>query len=146
MRLSRKSDYALRAIRYLSSLPEGGRGSISVIAESEAIPREFLAKILKDLTQAKLLKAFKGVSGGYQLAKAPNKISFLNVVEAIDGPIRLSLSTEARSTCPCRRKSSRCEMCKFWQEQEKRFVKAMGSYTYGKFRKTKKRAKKAKRR
>ena len=55
MQLSRKADYALRAVKHLSSLPKGKLGSINSIAAAEAIPREFLAKILKDLTRGGIL-------------------------------------------------------------------------------------------
>ncbi len=133
MRLSRKSDYAVRAVRYLATLPEGGRGSISTIAEGEAIPREFLAKILKDLTQAKILKAYKGVSGGYQLSKPPTKITFLEVIEAIDGPIKLSLCTDTRAS-NLHRRAANDELCKFWKAQEQKIVKTLKSQTFGKFR------------
>ncbi|RKX17512.1 MAG: Rrf2 family transcriptional regulator, partial [Candidatus Zixiibacteriota bacterium] len=91
MRLSRKSDYALRAVKHLATLPKGKLGSINSIAEAEAIPREFLAKILKDLTMSGILVSYQGVKGGYRLDRLPKDISFLNVMEAIDGPMHLNL-------------------------------------------------------
>ncbi len=132
MRLSRKSDYALRAIRHLSNLPAGKLGSINSIAEAESIPREFLAKILKDLTRGSILVSYQGVTGGYRLARTPREVTFLDVVEVINGPIHLSLCTEE--------KRSRTElhdeydMCKFWVNLEQQFKKALSKQHFGKYR------------
>jgi Rrf2 family protein len=132
MQLSRKADYALRAIRLLSTLPKGKLGSINTIAASEAIPREFLAKILKDLTRAGLLVSFQGVTGGYRLARTPRSISFLNVIEAIEGPIHINLCTEGDS-CPCDRIKN-CPMHNFWITQEKYFKKNLARHNFGRYR------------
>jgi Rrf2 family protein len=129
MQLSRKSDYALRAIRNLSSLPKGKLGSINAIAEAESIPREFLAKILKDLTIAGVLVSFKGVTGGYQLSRPAKKISFLDVIEAVDGPVHLCLCTEPDG-CSCDR-HDHCHMHKFWVTQEKSIKTALSKQNFG---------------
>ncbi len=137
MRLSRKSDYALRAVRYLSNLPPDKLGSINAIAEGESVPREFLAKILKDLTRSGILVSYQGVTGGYRLARKPREISFLDVVEAIDGPIHLNLCTEGEG-CDCDMYDT-CEMRAFWEAQENSFKKAMSRQHFGKYkRKTRK--------
>ncbi|MCD6248705.1 MAG: Rrf2 family transcriptional regulator [candidate division Zixibacteria bacterium] len=134
MQLSRKADYALRAVKHLSSLPKGKLGSINSVAAAESIPREFLAKILKDLTRARILDSFQGVTGGYRLAKAPKDVSFLTVIEAIEGPIHINLCTEGGS-CPCS-VSTKCQMRDFWTAQEKSFKKALGKHTFARYRRT----------
>lgn len=134
MQLSRKSDYALRAVRHLSTLPKGKLGSINSIAEAEAIPREFLAKILKDLTRGGILVSFQGVTGGYRLSKNPKDVTFLNVIEAIDGPVHLNLCTE-QGTCACE-EYDRCQMKDFWVGQEKLFKKALTKHNFGRYKKT----------
>ncbi len=131
MRLSRKSDYALRAVRHLSNLPQGKLGSINSIAEAEAIPREFLAKILKDLTISGILVSYLGVTGGYRLARPPKDISMLDVIEAIDGPIHLNLCTEGS---PCCNQYENCQMRIFWESQEKKFKTALKKQHFGKYR------------
>ena len=131
MKLSRKSDYALRAVWHLTNLPTGSLASINTIAEGEGVPREFLAKILKDLTRSGLLVSFQGVRGGYRLAKAPKEITFLDVIEAIDGPIHLNLCTE--DLCGCDRYEI-CEFRSFWEAQEAVFKKALGKQHFGKYR------------
>lgn len=132
MRLSRKSGYALRAVRYLSNLPTGKLGSINSVSEAESLPREFLAKILKDLTRASILVSYQGVTGGYRLARKPKEISFLDVIEAIDGPIHLNLCTEGKKcSCPV---YDTCEIRIFWENKEDTFKKALGRQHFAKYR------------
>jgi Rrf2 family protein len=58
------------------------------VADSQDIPGRFLLKILKHLVTARILHSLKGPNGGYRLAKSPSEITLLNIIEAIDGPIR----------------------------------------------------------
>lgn len=136
MRLSRKSDYALRAVRYISSLQKGKLGSINSVSEAENIPREFLAKILKDLTRSGILVSYQGVTGGYRLSRLPKDITFLDVIEAIDGPIHLNLCTESPN-CRCEQ-YNKCQMKEFWMAQEKIFKKALSKEHFAKYKKAKK--------
>ena len=136
MRLSRKSDYALRAIKHMSNLPKGKLGSINSVSEAENIPREFLAKILKDLTRSGILVSYQGVTGGYRLAKPAREITFLTVMEAIDGPIHLNLCTEL-GDCRCEQYRT-CQLKGFWEGQEKLFKKALSKEHFGKYKKSKK--------
>ena len=59
-----------------------------VIAEGEGSPERFLLKVLKPLVTAGILRSLKGPNGGYQLAKSPADVSILDIVEAVDGPMR----------------------------------------------------------
>ena len=133
MQLSRKADYALRAIRYLSNQPKGKLGSINSIAHAEEIPREFLAKILKDLTRSGILVSFQGVTGGYRMTKTPREVSFLDVIEAIEGPIHINICTEQGSNCVCDRVDT-CNMHNFWITQENGFKKALSKHHFGRYR------------
>ncbi|RME30109.1 MAG: Rrf2 family transcriptional regulator [Candidatus Zixiibacteriota bacterium] len=131
MKLSRKADYALRAVRHLSTLPKGKLGSINSIAAAESIPREFLAKILKDLTRGGILVSFQGVTGGYRLARPAKDISFLDVIESIEGPIHINLCTEPNG-CGCDQVDD-CQMHDFWVAQENQFKKSLGRHTFGRY-------------
>ena len=131
MKLSRKSDYALRAIRHISNLPKGQLGSINSISEAESVPREFLAKILKDLTRGGILVSYQGVTGGYRLARPARDITFLHVIEAIDGPIHLNLCTENGARCS---RHKDCNMRPFWQGLEKHFKTALAKQHFGKYK------------
>lgn len=119
MWLSRKSDYAIRAVRHCAGLDKGERSSINAIAQAEKIPRDFLAKVLGDLARAEILISFAGNKGGYALARQPRQISFLDVVEAVDGPIYLNLCTMP-GKCRCEAADG-CDLCEFWKELERSF-------------------------
>lgn len=136
MRLSRKSDYALRAVRHLTSLPKGQLGSINSISEAESVPREFLAKILKDLTRSGILISYQGVKGGYTMAREPKEVNFLDVIEAIDGPLHLNLCTESGG-CRCDN-YDKCDLHGFWETQEKSFRRALTRQHFGRYRRARK--------
>ena len=129
MRLSRKADYALRAVRFLSTLPKGVSGSIHTIAEAESLPPQFLAKILKALARSGILVSYQGVNGGYQLARTAREISFLDIVEAMDGPVHLNLCTEGPD-CGCSQ-DGKCQFRIFWLARETTLKKAMQRQNYG---------------
>lgn len=90
MVLNQATDYAFRAVFYLSRLPEGEVVEAQRIAEQEHIPMRFLLKIMPSLVKAGIMRSIRGVGGGYVLAKHPKEISLLDVVEAIEGPIRIN--------------------------------------------------------
>jgi Rrf2 family protein len=58
------------------------------IAQKRGIPERFLLKVLKPLVSARILYSVKGPNGGYRLARSPNDITLLEIVEAVDGPVR----------------------------------------------------------
>jgi Rrf2 family protein len=88
MQLSRASSYALHALAYMAGRPSGRPVASHHIAEARGIPERFLLKVLKPLVSARVLLSLKGPNGGYRLLKAPKQITLLEVVEAVDGPIR----------------------------------------------------------
>ena len=133
MLMTHKADYAIRAMRFLSSLPKNAVGSINEVAAAESIPREFLAKILKDLTNGGLLTSHFGVHGGYRLARKSKDISLLDVIEAVDGPVHLNLCTEAAGAY-CTR-AGHCPMHGFWIAQEKLIKGSLASQKLSRFSK-----------
>lgn len=86
MRLSKKGEYALKALQYLSLNYHRDIIQISEIAEKERIPLKFLEQILLTLKKASVLQSKKGLKGGYRLAKDPDSISLGEVLRIIDGP------------------------------------------------------------
>jgi Rrf2 family protein len=130
MHISRKSDYALRALAYIAGQKPEKKSSISEIAEAEAIPRDFLAKILKELTRAGILKSFQGVTGGYQMAKARESVTFLDVVEAMEGPLQVNLCAGAESDCGCSRFDG-CTMKTFWDDVQASLRKTLIAANFG---------------
>jgi Rrf2 family protein len=89
MRLSRAAAYALQAVVYLAR-QEGGAASVPshVIAGERKIPERYLLKVLKPLVSAQVLLSIRGPNGGYRLARPTGTITMLEVVEAVDGPLR----------------------------------------------------------
>ena len=92
--ISRKIEYGSRAMLFLASLPDGITTSLREIARQMDIPGEFLAKILKTLVRSKLVKSVRGSHGGYSLAVPASHVSFLDVIEAVEGPISVNVCTE----------------------------------------------------
>ena len=93
MQITRQADYALRAVMYLSQQKEDKRAATNQIAKQQGIPPSFLAKIISQLSVAGLINTSRGARGGVSLARQPDQISVLEVVEAIDGPITLNECT-----------------------------------------------------
>src|SRR4051794_14828813 len=88
MRLTRASTYALHALAHLASRPGDDPFPSHLIAEARGIPERFLFKVLKPLVGVGLLHSVKGPGGGYLLARPASEVSVLDVVEAVDGPVR----------------------------------------------------------
>ena len=88
MKLTRASTYALHAVVHMAVQGQNKPVASHIIAEARHIPERFLLKVLKPLVSAGILRSIKGPSGGYQLARPANQITMLEVVEAVDGPVR----------------------------------------------------------
>lgn len=88
MKLTRASHYALQAVAYMAARPAEIPTASHIIAKERGISEKFLLKVLKPLVAARVLRSIKGPRGGYRLARPANEISMLDVVEAIEGPIR----------------------------------------------------------
>ncbi len=89
MQITRQADYAVRAVLHLARSGDT-RIATSTIAEEQRIPPSFLAKIVSQLSIAGLLHTSRGARGGVTLARSPQEITLLEVIEAIDGPIQLN--------------------------------------------------------
>ncbi|MEP9411221.1 MAG: Rrf2 family transcriptional regulator [Candidatus Brocadia sp.] len=87
MKLSKKSDYALRAMIYLSMNYKQGAVQIKEISAKEKIPQKFLENILLTLRKAGILNSRIGLKGGYELARSPDLITLGEVIRALDGAI-----------------------------------------------------------
>jgi Rrf2 family protein len=88
MKLTRASTYALHAVAYMANQKKNLPTASHVIAQKRGISDRFLLKVLKPLVNAQVLFSVKGPNGGYRLARPAAEISVLEVLEAVDGPIR----------------------------------------------------------
>ena len=105
MQITRQADYATRAVLYLARTENGKLVATSQVAKEQKIPVSFLAKIVMQLSVAGLLHTSRGARGGVALAREPQNITILEVIEAIDGPLQLNVCVE--DNCPIR--SSWCD-------------------------------------
>src|ERR687891_105788 len=98
LRLSKKADYALMAMKHLATRADAGAASAREIAEQYDIPVELMAKVLQRLARRGLVTSHQGTRGGYRLARPSQAISVADVIQAIDGPLTVTAcSTEAEN-------------------------------------------------
>lgn len=107
LKLTKKADYALMAMKHLAE--RSGQGSLSAkdVADAYGIPPEALAKILQRLAKAGLLNSQHGMNGGYTLSRPAHTISAFEVIQVIDGPLFITSCTTVRGECD---QSDRCNI------------------------------------
>ncbi len=140
MQVTRQADYAIRAIYYLATLGIDQRASTSQIAKEQHIPPSFLAKIISQLSVAGLLHTSRGARGGVTLARRPEEITMLDVVEAIDGPINLNECVNDGHGCNF---DHDCPMRSLWCEIQDTLVSRLTGTTFADFVKQKELAQKS---
>jgi Rrf2 family protein len=103
LRLTKKADYGLMALKYLAeqAVATGGNAAQSAkdIAEAYHIPPQLLAKILQTLARGGILVSHAGTNGGYALARPATEISAFEVIRAIDGPLFITSCITIHGTC-----------------------------------------------
>ncbi|HEX5561336.1 MAG TPA: Rrf2 family transcriptional regulator [Nocardioidaceae bacterium] len=87
MRVSAKSDYALRALIELASREDGSPVSAEELGKLQEIPHGFLQAILADLRRADVVMSQRGQAGGWRMARDPAGVSVADVIRAVDGPL-----------------------------------------------------------
>jgi Rrf2 family protein len=99
LRLSKKADYALLAMRHLAAHSDRGAVSARELAETYDLPPELLAKVLQKLVRGQLLTSIQGIRGGYGLARPAASISVADVITAVDGPLTVTACSETNHNC-----------------------------------------------
>ena len=99
LRLSKKADYALLAMRHLAANRDVGAVSARELAEAYHIPPELLAKVLQRLVRARLLESHQGIRGGYAMARPAAEMSVADVIQAVDGPLTVTACSEIDHSC-----------------------------------------------
>ncbi len=127
MQITRQADYALRAMYYLSKLEPSERAATSLIADEQRIPPSFLAKIISQLSIAGLIHTSRGARGGVSLARSPEAISILEVVEAIDGPLTLNECTHSVEGCPF---GENCPIRPVWCDVQSELVERLRNTSF----------------
>lgn len=88
MKLTRASSYAIQALVHMVVQKSDKPVASHLVAQAKGIPERFLLKVLKPLVSTRVLASIKGPNGGYKMSRDPNKVSLLEIIEAVDGPIR----------------------------------------------------------
>ncbi|MFN8543537.1 MAG: Rrf2 family transcriptional regulator [Candidatus Binatia bacterium] len=120
LQVSRKVDYALRAVIHLAN--EEGTDRVCSVAEisaREGIPRQFLEKIIQQLIHKGVVRSRRGAHGGYVLARSAEQVTFRDVIEAVEGPISLNVCVGEHPDCHA---LAACGMNRVWLEGQRRVM------------------------
>ena len=101
MQLRGPVEWALHCCAVLAGLAPGRYLPTRDLADFHGVPKEYLSKALQALSQAGIVESTLGPSGGYRLARAPDRITFLDVVEAVEGRTPSFVCTNIRRNNPC---------------------------------------------
>ncbi len=111
MKLSTRGKYGLYAMYYLAQHQGKGPQSLQNIA-STGVPKQYLEQLLGNLRRAGLVSTVRGAQGGYQIAKAPEAITLLDIMDAMEGPLELTECVSEESYCD---RSCGCPVRHVWQ-------------------------------
>jgi Rrf2 family cysteine metabolism transcriptional repressor len=127
MRFSTKSQYGLRAMVYLAKC-KNKICPLKLISQSEGISFDYLEKILSKLEKASLIKAKKGVQGGYSLAKIPKRIKLGEIIRVLEGEMALvsCIAKGKKFVCP---RNKKCLTKNFWKKIQDSLNKTLNSLT-----------------
>jgi len=99
LRLSKKSDYGLIALKHIASQKDGRVVNAREISEEYNLPPDLLAKVLQKLARSGILDSQFGSAGGYRLSRDPASVSLMDVVRAVDGPTDFLACRRGRKNC-----------------------------------------------
>jgi len=123
MQITRASDYAVRVMIHLAGLPDRSTVRQSELSRATDVSGHFLSKVLQQLVRARLIRSQRGSGGGYALAVPANSISLLDVVQAMEGPVRLNQCIEEGPSCE---RKSWCPAHQVWAEAQAAIVQVLG--------------------
>ncbi len=126
MELTRKGDYAIRGIVYLAEKPMDKISLLSEIAAAVDVPQTFLAKIFQQFSKSGIVKSFRGTGGGFLLARTPDKITLLEVVEAVEGPLLINRCMVGPGECA---RDSFCTVHPVWRNVQDRIRTMLSEVT-----------------
>lgn len=127
MEISRRTDYGVRVILDLSTLASHEKASTQEIAERQNIPAPFLAKIVSQLALSGLVTTYRGAGGGVSLSRPASEISLLEVIEALDGPVRLNRCLIEPGACP---RDEFCPVHHIWAKAQAELTDLLMSTTF----------------
>lgn len=133
MILKNQVEWVLHCCGILAGLPEGTYLSTKTLAEFHGVPKEYLSKAMQALSQEGLVISTLGPTGGYRLAKKADDITFLDIVEAIEGKRSTFVCAGIRENNPCRPKgycdTKVCAIARVMWEADEEWRKKLRSVT-----------------
>ncbi|MDA8089283.1 MAG: Rrf2 family transcriptional regulator [Nitrospiraceae bacterium] len=130
VQITRETDYAIRCVCHLAQRP-GEIVAIEEISRATSAPKDFIAKILQKLASASIVKSHRGVNGGFELAKKPALISFLCVVEAVQGPVAMNICAIDKRLCS---RSDSCIVHPVWVDVREQVRKILAKNNFAKLK------------
>lgn len=129
LQISRKIEYGLRAMIFLASQPPDTVVPFREIARRMDVPEDFLAKILKTLVSKQMVRSTRGAHGGYSLTSPASEISMLDVIEAVEGPVKVNVCQDNHDACKLSRS---CTMYGVWKLGQERMLEVYRAATLDK--------------
>ena len=126
MQVTRATDYAVRIMVELASLPPGDKVQLNDLIESTGVRGSFLSKVVQRLVHAGMVSSHRGTRGGFSMRVSGEEVTLLDVIEAIEGPTQLNLCLGSGPSCE---RKSWCGVHPVWQKAQSAFVQELASVT-----------------
>lgn len=126
MVITRATEYAIRTVIYLAKQPRGEIVLKKDICRTQEVTPAFLTKILQPLIKAGIVSSQRGVGGGFLLAREPQNITMLDLLEAEEGPLKLNHCLIDEIVCE---RDSHCAAHQVWTEAQKEMVGVLEKYS-----------------
>jgi Rrf2 family protein len=139
MQITRQTDYAIRCVLYLSRHKDHIIMS-DAIADEMSIPKSFVAKILQRLAKGGIVKSFRGIKGGFQLAKKAKEITLFDVIDTIQGPTAMNRCAVDKYSCRFR---DACTVHPVWVKLRRKVEEYLRKVTFEKLAKARRTKKKS---
>ena len=124
MQVTRATDYAVRIMLELASLPLGEKVQLNELIESTGVRGSFLSKVVQRLVHAGMVSSHRGTRGGFSLRVPGEEITLLDVIEAIEGPTQMNLCLGNGPGCD---RKSWCGVHPVWQKAQSAFIQMLAS-------------------
>jgi Rrf2 family protein len=124
MQVTRATDYAVRIMVELASLPPGDKVQLNELIESTGVRGSFLSKVVQRLVHAGMVSSHRGTRGGFSLRVSGEEVTLLDVIEAIEGPTQMNLCLGSGPGCE---RKSWCGVHPIWKKAQSAFVQELCS-------------------
>ncbi len=127
MVITRATEYAIRALLFLTKQPKGQIVYKKDICKSQKITPAFLTKILQPLIKDGIVGSQRGVGGGFYLIRDPSRISVLDVIKSQEGPLYLNHCLSPEEVCT---REDTCPVKIVWEEANRGLIKTLSDYNF----------------